>query len=193
IYVNCNFDVPKTPSEKGVKSKLDKLMKFLRDNNATSQMYKKYIPPLYHKGPARTQLRNLSLEWANETSLYDILNNPKVCKNDTADNIEDTIELLQNVVSYNFPLLLKPIFDIKDPDSVFLTSMQVGAINTISRNMIEMGIPRETALSLYNQYFKSLSITNKNRQEIELLIRNRLTEIYTKLPKLYQIQIEFLI
>lgn len=196
IYVNCNFDVPKTPSEKGVKSKLDKLMKFLRDNNATSQMYKKYIPSSCHKGSARTRLCNLSLEWANETSLYDILNNPKICKSDTsdvADNIEDTIDLLQNVVSYNLPLLLKPIFDIKDPDSVFLTSMQVGAINTISRNMIEMGIPRETALSLYNQYFKSLSIANKNKQEVELLIRNRLAEIYANLPKLYQIQVEFLI
>lgn len=196
IYVNCNFDVPKTPSEKGVKSKLDKLMKFLRDNNATSQMYKKYIPSSCHKGSARTRLCNLSLEWANETSLYDILNNPKICKSDTsdvADDIEDTIDLLQNVVSYNLPLLLKPIFDIKDPDSVFLTSMQVGAINTISRNMIEMGIPRETALSLYNQYFKSLSIANKNKQEVELLIRNRLAEIYANLPKLYQIQVEFLI
>lgn len=193
IYTKCNLDVPKTPSEKGVKTKMDKLMKFLRDNDVTSQMYNKYIPKFYRKGPARTKLRNLSLDWANEKTLYDILNNLSMTTIDTARAIEDTIDLLQNIVSYNLPLLLKPIFDMKAPDSSFLTCLQAGALNIIPKNMIEMGIPRETALSLYKDYFNDISIKDISKADLDVLIRNRLTEIYTKLPNLVQVQISFLI
>ncbi len=193
IYTKCTLDVPKTPAEKGVKTKMDKLMKFLRDNDVTSRMYQKYIPEIYRKGPLRTRLRNLSLEWANEKTLYDILNNISITTIDTAKAIEDTIELLQNTVSYNLPLLLKPIFDIKDPNSSFLTFMQVGALNAIPRSMIEMGIPRETALSLYKDYFKEMSIDNINKEELNVLIRRRLSKIYDLLPRLIQVQISFLV
>lgn len=193
IYTKCNLDVPKTPSERGVKTKMDKLMRFLRDNNVTSQMYNKYIPKIYRNGSARIKLRNLSLDWANEKTLYDILDNLPITTVDTAKAIEDTIELLQNTVSYNLPLLLKPIFDIKAPDSSFLTCLQAGAINIIPRNMIEMGIPRETALSLYKDYFSDISIKDISIADIDALIRDRLSAIYTKLPNLIQVQINFLI
>lgn len=193
IYTKCNLDVPKTPAEKGVKTKIDKLMRFLRDNSVTSQMYNKYIPKVYRRGLARTKLRNLSLDWANEKTLYDILNDPSIATIDIANEIEDTIELLQNTVSYHLPLLLKPIFDIKDPDSSFLTYLQTGALNIIPRNMIEMGIPRETALSLYKEYFNGINVKDLSKAELNVLIRSRLTEIYPKLPNLIQVQINFLI
>ena len=48
----------------------------------------------------------------------DILNEERYSGETGADEIERTIQVLQNVVSFNVPLLLKPIFDIKNPDSI---------------------------------------------------------------------------
>ena len=47
------------------------------------------------------------------------LNDSRYEGDDGADNIDETIELLQNTISFSVPLLLKPIFDIKNPESYF--------------------------------------------------------------------------
>lgn len=36
--------------EKGARGKIDKLMRFLRDTDETSEMYDKYIPRQYQNG-----------------------------------------------------------------------------------------------------------------------------------------------
>ena len=84
-----------------------------------------------------------------------------------ADEIEDTIEILQNTISYKVPLLLKPIFDIKNPDSIFLSCMQSGAYNKVSRTLIEIGVPRECALYLNNEFLKDYVVKDKSDTEIE--------------------------
>ena len=57
--------LPNTPMEKGAKSKLDKAMRFLRENDVTAEMYNKNIPSTYRKGTMRSIMSGLSLQWAN--------------------------------------------------------------------------------------------------------------------------------
>lgn len=190
IYKNFSLDVPDTPKQKGAKNKLSLMLKYLRDNKVTSYMYEKNIPERYRKGRSRSLLCDLSIKWANQIPLNIILSN---IKDGNADKIEDTIELLQNTISFNIPLLLKPIFDINKPDSVFLTCMQSGAFNIIIRNMIEMGIPRETAIYLFTTIFHDVKSRSNDKEEIKQLIREKLIENIDKLPELIQIQVKYLI
>ena len=193
IYQKYEENVPAYPLERGAKAKLDRMLKFLRDTKETSSMYNKYIPNLLRSGSNRGLLCDLCMLWAKETSLSDIIEKKRFTYRDTiADQIEDTIEILQDVVSYNVPLLLKPIFDIKNPNSSFLTSIQAGAYNKISRMLIEIGIPRECALYLYEILFKEYDCKNKSDEEIELDARNILRTNMVNLPYWIKVQLEFL-
>ena len=51
----------------------------------------------------RSIMSSLSLQWANGKALCEILNNSRYEGDDGADNIDSTIELLQNTISYNLP------------------------------------------------------------------------------------------
>ena len=68
----------------------------------------------------RSIMSELSLQWANGKALCEILNNSRYDGDEGADNIDNTIELLQNTISFNLPLLLKPLYDMKRPESPFL-------------------------------------------------------------------------
>lgn len=194
IYREYNENVPNHPLERGSKAKLNRMLKFLRDTNETKGMYEKYIPQPLREGRNRTLLRDLCILWAKGTPLSDILAK-KLFKNESdtvADGIENTIEILQNTVSYNVPLLLKPIFDIKNPNSSFLTSMQAGACNIVSRTLIELGIPRECSFYLSNSLFAESDIERKDKEEIELYLRTILKSNMEQLPYWIKVQLEFL-
>lgn len=109
------------------------------------------------------------------------------------DNIDETIELLENTISFGIPLLLKPIFDIKNPDSIVLACMQTGAFNTITRTMIEMGIARETAIYLFQNILINVDISSTGKDELEMLIRTTIKENCDKLPYWIKVQVKFLI
>lgn len=177
IYKKYNEDVPNSPCKRGVCAKLNRMFKFLRDTPETNVMYKKYIPKRFQKGSTRSYLLNLCMSWSNETTLFDILSSndyQNKAEDKIEDEIEDTIETLQNTVSYRVPLLLKPIFDIKNPDSVFLSSMQAGAYRTIPKNLIEMGIPRESALFIDKNIFNNFKI---EENEEPFLIKEKLKKV----------------
>lgn len=193
IYTSYDGQVPNNPMEKGAKGKLDKLMKFLRDTDATADMYSKYIPKRYQKGQMRSIMVGLSLQWSNGEKLCNILNAPRYDGDEGMDNIDDTIELLQNTISFNLPLLLKPIYDMKNPESCFLTCMQAGAFSSLARCMIEMGIPRETALFLYKELFDEKDSKEENRLTLEQLIRRKIRQKYKELPYWIQVQLDFLV
>lgn len=60
---------------------------------------------------------NLSIQCINgENSRY--LKDGRYDGEEGMDNIDDTIELLQNTISFSMPLLLKPIYDMKKADKV---------------------------------------------------------------------------
>lgn len=56
IYNEYDGKLPNTPMEKGAKSKLDKAMRFLRENDVTAEMYNKNIPSTYRKRTMRKQV-----------------------------------------------------------------------------------------------------------------------------------------
>ncbi len=87
------------------------------------------------------------------------------------DNIEKTISVLQNKISYGLPMLLKPIYDIKLPDNPFLRYIELGAYRPVTRRLIEYSIPRETAIYLTDRYLMSLNIESNNfdRELIQIL------------------------
>lgn len=170
-----------------------KAMRFLRENDVTAEMYNKNIPSTYRKKTMRSIMSSLSLQWATGKALCEILNNSRYEGDDGADNIDSTIELLQNTISYNLPLLLKPLYDMKQSESPFLKCMQVGAFGVVERCMIEMGVPRESALYLYKEIFDEKEIKVKNRLELEQIIREKIRLEYKNIPYWIQVQLDFLI
>ena len=91
IYEEYSEDVPKTPYERGARAKLDRMMKFMRDNTDTSSMYERYIPKEFQRGANRSFLINLCMKWSQEVSLHDILQDDKYSGENGADEIEKTI------------------------------------------------------------------------------------------------------
>lgn len=192
IYMQYDENVPNFPLERGARAKLDRMLKFLRDTPETKAMYFRNIPFTLSHGSGRSHLVNMCMLWAKETSLYDILKKGKYSEETVSDEIENNINILQNTVSYKVPLLLKPIFDIKNPNSVFLPCMQTGAYNKTTRIMIEMGVPRECALYLNNLLFNDYNGDGKEDITIENEVRCLLVNEMDKLPYWIRVQLEFL-
>ncbi|MCQ2470411.1 MAG: DEAD/DEAH box helicase [Clostridia bacterium] len=192
IYKNYHENVPNHPKEYGASAKLNRMLKFLRDTSETSSVYYKSIPKLLQEKSGRSRLCKLCMLWAKETDLSTILATKKYSDDEIADEIESDIEILQNIVAYKVPLLLKPIFDIKNPDSVFLSCMQAGACNKISRMLIEMGVPRECAIYLNNRLFKNFDFTDKTDDDIDTEIRKILIDNKDSLPYWIKVQLNFL-
>lgn len=193
IYTSFEGQVPDTPMEKGAKGKIDKIMRFLRDTEETSDMYSKYIPDMYKNGKMRSIMVGLSLKWANGEKLSEILSDSRYDGEDGMDNIDNTIELLQNTISFSLPLLLRPIYDMWKPESCFLTCMQAGAFSNIVRCMIEMGIPRETALFLYEELFEEKDCTEEDKLELDRIVREKVQQGYNELPYWIRVQLDFLV
>lgn len=193
IYTTFEGQVPDTPVEKGAKGKIDKIMRFLRDTEETSDMYSKYVPDMYQNGKMRSIMVGLSLKWANGEKLSEILNDSRYDGEDGMDNIDNTIELLQNTISFSLPLLLRPIYDMWKPESCFLTCMQAGAFSNVVRCMIEMGIPRETALYLYEELFEEKDCTEEDKRELDRIVREKVQQGYNELPYWIRVQLDFLI
>ena len=121
------------------------------------------------------------------------LSNNKYSGESGADKIEETIDLLQTTVSYKMPLLFKPFYDMKESESSFLVSMQSGACDILTRTMIEMGIPRETAIDLFNSYFDLGQKIDPDKDVLEEKIRKTISDKYEQLPYWVKVQLDFLV
>ena len=192
IYKNYNGGIPNHPKEYGAQAKLDRMLKFLRDTPETNYMYTKHIPTTLQSGKGRSLLCSLCMMWSKEVSLYNILAGLNYPDDELADEIEKIIEVLQNTVSFKVPLLLKPMFDILNPDSSFISCMQTGAFNQVSKVMIEIGVPRECALYIKENYINNLDVNNKSDDEIEFEIRKELVNNKEKMPYWIGAQLNFL-
>ena len=189
VYETFAEQVPVIPLERGAKAKIDRMLKFMRETPETSAMYERHIPKEFRRGSKRSMLVDLCMKWSKEIPLCEILSDKKYEDDNGADEIENTIYALQNIVSFHVPLLLKPIFDIKNPESPFLACMQAGAVHPTTRKMVELGIPRETAIYLYQ-------IIYKDKRDIENIgekdIRKNILEKFDGLPYWVKIQLDFL-
>lgn len=186
IYNSYTESVPSSPMERGATAKLDRMLKFLRDNETTNYMYKKYITPKLRSGPSRSFLKTLCMKWSKGITLHKILDDEIY---EDPEKIEDTIEILQNTVSFRVPLLLKPIFDIKNPDSIFLTCMECGAFDGTTRKLIEMGIPRETSIYLTNHILGDMEFSDDMNKEIREMLKEKIESV----PYWMRIQFENLL
>ena len=190
IFINYTEGAPSHPNERGARAKLDRMLKYLRDNPSTSYMYNKHINWALRKGSGRSFLINLCMKWSKEVCLTEILNNEKY---DKPEEIDNTIEILQNTVAFHVPILLKPIFDIKNPNSYFLTCLQTGAFNAVTRKLIALGISRETAISLNYNLFSVLNPDQYDEIQLENYIRNHIKQNINSLPYWVRTQFEYLI
>lgn len=194
IFKNYPEEVPTHPLERGAKTKLDRMLKFLRDNDKTNIMYEKYIPKPLQMGNNRGLLCDLCMLWAKETPLAEILEKKRYTREDDfSDQIEDTIRILQNIVSYNVPLLIKPIFDIKNDKSLFVPSMQSGAYRQVTRYLIGVGVPRECAFYLYSKFFEDYKEEKKSDADIENDVSEVIQSHFDELPYWIKVQVEFMV
>ena len=100
--------------------------------------------------------------------------------------------LLQDTVSYNVPLLIKPLVEIKNEKSTIVSCLQAGAYQPHVRKMIEIGVPRELAIKLGSEINIDEPTDETSAYEYELLIRNKLQAALPKLSYWEQIQLQFL-
>ena len=89
-----------------------------------------------------------------------------------------------------FATISKPLYDILVPDSMFLTSIETGAYKPISRRMIELNIPRDTAIFLSREYFNGVG---QYEDDLEKVIISKLNEIINELDYWRRIQVEMLL
>lgn len=194
IYNECDIkNLPNSPTERGAKARLDEMLKFLRDNALTNAMYLRSIPPANQHGVGRSILCSLCMDWCCEKPLAQILSGSRYNGDQATEEIDNTIDLLQNTVSFKVPILIKPIFDILRPDSIFLLCMQAGAYMPLTRSMIEIGIPRETALYLGHVCFDDKQYKHlSDKDDIESIIRTVICQKFESLPYWIQVQLSFL-
>lgn len=193
IFKRFNGTVPNTIVDKGIKNKIDEMMKFLRDTPETKEMYNRYVNEKFREGRGRGIFVSNVIKWTRGISLKDILSKGKYDGEKGQDEIEDMIKVLENDIAYSFPLLLKPLFDMKNPVSNMLSSMQAGASDILTRRMIEKGVPRETAILLMDKYFTTAEKMILDSDVVERKLREAIKNHYEEYPYWVKIQLEFLV
>ncbi len=193
IFTGFDGKVPSHPAERGAQTRLDEITKFLRNNPRTNSMYNRYIPALYRKGQNRGQMCILGIKWACEMPLSKLLLLRGDSEEDKQYHIESTIQLLQDTISYSLPLLLKPIVEMNNPQSVIIPCLQAGACSIYTRKMIEIGIPRELAISLKCRLFGKANAAGKKDDQLEEEIRKVIKENSNSFSFWEKVQLEFML
>ncbi|MBI1224106.1 MAG: DEAD/DEAH box helicase [Bacteroidetes bacterium] len=176
--INDTIEIPTSASEENISYKLRKLVLFFKIEFPI--YYEKYFGINEHEGSNKILSVCIMAEnWLKEKSLFDIFSNQFYAN---SKQIEEAIGLIQNKISYGLPLLLKPLYDIKEPEGMFIRFVEMGAYTPLVRRFIELNIPRETAIYL-NKNFSFQEIENK-----QALI-NQLREIKKDLSYWYKIQL----
>lgn len=192
IYLNYKGNVPSHPAERGAQNRLSDMLKFLRDNESTKEMYERYVPAQYRVGKNRGLLCKTCIKWSSEKPLAEILSDDYYSGEEAADRIENTIKLLQDTVSYSVPLLIKPVIEIKNEKSTMVACLQAGAYKRHVRKMIEIGVPRELAIKLGPQLTFDETTEEMSAYEYELLIREKIQAVVPSLTYWEQTQLGFL-
>lgn len=184
LYQKRNaFQLPTSASEVGLSYKIKALIQTIKVNFPV--YYFKYfgVENSFRKDRSEIdrilQFSILTEKWLKETTLKEIFSDKYY---DSSDKIDDTISFIQKEITYGLPLLLKPLYDIKEPDGMFTRFIELGAYKPITRKMIELSIPRETAIFLSNKY-EFRDIEDKTR------LVNQLREIRDSLTYWHKIQL----
>jgi hypothetical protein len=173
------FILPSSPGETGLSYRIKSLLLLIKDNFPI--YYYKYfgVNNVFRSDGIEIdrilQSCILSENWLKEKSLAEIFSDRFY---DSSEKIDETINFVQNKISYGLPLLLKPLYDIKEPEGMFTRFIELGAYKPLTRKLIELSIPRETAIYLSNN-FQFNNIDNKQELISQLRkIRNNLSYWY---------------
>lgn len=169
-----NFTIPTSASELKISYKLKDILNTMRSEFPI--YYNRYFGVL--EIPNKDILLQkciLAENWLKEKEIAEIFGTSFY---DSSEKIDEAISFIQNKISYGLPLLLKPLYDMKEPEGMFTRFIEIGAFKPITRRLIELNIPRETAIFLSNNFeFQNLddrgSIINQIRA-----IRNSLSYWY---------------
>jgi hypothetical protein len=179
LYQKRNrYQLPTSATETNLSYKLKTLLSLLKKDFPIYT--NKYFPVV--EIPNKDMLLQkciLADNWLKGKPLSEIFSNDFY---DSSKQIDDTICFIQNKISYGLPLLLKPLYDIKSPEGMFTRFIELGAYKPITRKLIELSIPRETAIYLGDKY----EFTNvDNKKELIKQLRAKREE----LSYWYQIQL----
>lgn len=179
LFLNRNkFDLPRSPHDQNTAYRLKSILIFLSQNFPT--YYSRYFRvPQAAAADLLLQKCILAENWLKERRLRELLSNKFY---DSSDKIDEAIRDLQNTISYGLPLLLKPIYDIVTPNSMFPRFIEMGAYKPVTRRLIELSVPRETAIYLGEKYAFE-DIDNKGR------LLSRLRNIRQDLPYWHKVQL----
>jgi len=178
--------LPTNGQDAELPNKLRKLVIYLRANFPRYADRYFRVPEVPGKQVLFSACINAS-KWLNEIPLNRILTG---AYHEEPENIDKTINTLQNDIAYGLPMLLRPAYDIKEPDSVFLRFIETGAYRPITRRLIEYNIPRETAIELVNRYFSDEEI---EAEEMDNYITEKLKREYLQIDYWMKVQLEALI
>lgn len=177
------FRLPTNASESSLSYRIKSLLQTLSGNFPT--YYDRYFGvenSIGKDGRERDALLRyciLAEDWLKEKTLASIFSSKYY---DSSDKIDETISFVQNKISYGLPLLLKPLYDMKEPESMFPRFIELGAYKPSTRKLIELSIPRETAIFLSNKF----SFSNiENKQDLI----EQLRRIKTSLSYWHKIQL----
>ena len=173
------FSVPSSIQDNKIENKLNNSLSLL--SKEFSVYYEKYF------GVSNNLLFSSCIsakDWMKEHSLKEILNRPFF---DSSDKIEDRIALIQNKISYGLTMLMKPLYDMENSQSMFLRFIEIGAYKPVSRKLIELNVPRETAIYISDNFFNKTSLPEENSNAF---IIERLRDIAKELDywRLVQVQ-----
>ncbi len=177
------FQLPTSANEFGLSYNIKSLLETLKTNFPT--YYFKYfgVENSFRKDGREIdrllQFSILAEKWLKETTLVDIFSDKYY---DASDKIDDTISFIQKEITYGLPLLLKPLYDINEPEAMFTRFIELGAYKPLTRKLIELSIPRETAIYLSNN-FEFSDIDDKKK------LVNQLREIRSNLSYWYKVQL----
>lgn len=174
-----DFQIPTAVSDNDIEKRLQSVLIQMRDSF-----------PLYYDRYFKIDNNMLfsccisAKEWMKEKPLNEILDTPYF---DTSEKVDERISLLQNKISYGLPMLLKPLYDIKVPNNMFLQFIEIGAYKPVTRKMIELNIPREIAIYICDHYFTGF---DDQQEDIEDKILIKLKSIVGSVDYWYKIQFE---
>ncbi|MNW62625.1 hypothetical protein D3C74_407690 [compost metagenome] len=100
------------------------------------------------------------------------------------------IATINKEVMYSVPKLLKPLVQMQDENNAILSYMEMGAYKIETKRLIEMGVPRETAVTISSMMSRNGINIIKNDIVDDRLLLNYLKQISPSLNQWERMQIE---
>lgn len=167
IYNNKNkfSKIPKSPFSSNYYTSIKDNLELL--NDIVPYYYKKYFNIDIDSWEI-DKIIKLAMDWSQEIKLSEIIK--KRIRTITSEKIERHIEMINNIVSYKLPKILKPVIYLQEKDNPILSFMEFGAYSVEIKKLIEFGIPRDDSINIMNLF--KYNIKDLTDKEIKNMILN---------------------